>query len=75
MEISRIFLKICNKLFIFIALVIALAISIAALMYRYYILLINIRDKNKRTILGNMYLDSMNNSITIIENANTISFI
>ncbi len=24
-------------------------------------------DKNKRTILGNMYLDSMNNSITIIE--------
>ena len=73
MEISRIFLKICNKLFIFIALVIALAISIA-LMYRYYILLINIRDKNKRTILGNIYLDNMYKINTIMAKANITSF-
>ena len=31
-----------------------------------YILLINIRDKNKRTILGNMYLDNKNNTNTIL---------
>ena len=41
----------------------------------YYILLINIRDKNKRTILGNMYLDNMYNTNTITVKANTISFI
>jgi len=40
-----------------------------------YILFINIRDKNKRTILGNMYLDSMYKTNTIIAKANTISFI
>ena len=41
----------------------------------YYILLINIRDKNKRTILGNIYLDNTYKINTIIAKANTISFI
>ena len=41
----------------------------------YYILLINIRDKNKRTILGNMYLDNIYKINTIIAKANIISFI
>ena len=41
----------------------------------YYILLINIRDKNKRTILGNMYLDNTYNTNIMIVKENTISFI
>lgn len=40
-----------------------------------YILLINIRDKNKRTILGSIYLDNMYKTNIIIAKANTISFI
>ena len=44
------------------------------LLAMYYILFINIRDKNKRTILGNMYLDNTYKINTIIAKANTTSF-
>ena len=39
-----------------------------------YILSINTRDINKRTILGNIYLDKIYNIKTINPNENTISF-
>lgn len=35
----------------------------------------NLRDKNKRTILGKMYLDNIYKPNTIKVKANTISFI
>jgi len=41
----------------------------------YYILSINIRDTNKRTILGKIYLDSIYNISTTNEKAKTISLI
>lgn len=44
-------------------------------LHTYYILLINIRDKNKRTILGNMYLDNTYKINTITAKANITSFI
>ncbi len=40
-----------------------------------YILLINIRDTNKRTILGSIYLDNRYKTNTITAKANTISLI
>lgn len=43
--------------------------------YIYYILLINIRDKNKRTILGNIYLDKIYKTNTITAKAKITSFI